>query len=122
VQGSDVAVRNAAGIALGLLYQLCGLEVLPDNDDEVLDGLSDDGAASCASIDGSACAVSAEARSSLENGFEGIVTRMEALASNRCPPPTPFALAAVMNMYVHVARPQAQRCRFNECGGDVTRQ
>jgi hypothetical protein len=75
-----VAVRAAAGEALGLIYSMCGLEILPDDDDELLEGGS---ATSTASVDGSACAVSSEARDALETGFHGVVARMEDLARNR---------------------------------------
>lgn len=93
VQGSHVAVRSAACEALGVLYSECGLEVLPDDDDELLSG--DGGSVSTASLDGSACAVSEGARGALETGFHGVLARIDDLARNRCglclgaPPPPP---------------------------------
>eukprot|EP00892_Ulva_mutabilis_P012448 jgi/Ulvmu1/9576/UM054_0006.1 len=79
--GTNVAVRAAACEALGVLYTECGLEVLPDDDDELLSG--DGASASTASLDGSACAVSEEARAALETGFHAVLARIDDLARNR---------------------------------------
>lgn len=84
MQGSQVAVRNAACEALGVLYTECGLDVLPDDDDELLSG--DGASASTASLDGSACAVSEEARGALESGFHSVLARIDDLARNRFAP------------------------------------
>ena len=109
-----MAVRSAAAEALGLLYQMCGLEALPDDDDELLSGNESDGSAgsggqprsavhssaapareggsakgrrqngSCVSIDGSARNVSDDAAAALTDGFESVLHRVEDLAANMC--------------------------------------
>ena len=85
VQGSNVAVRSSAAEALGLLYAQCGLQQLPDNDDELLDDSDADVAASAAgSLDCSSCGVSEDARTAMQIGFDGIITQIEALSKNRC--------------------------------------
>lgn len=81
-------MRSAAAEALGLLYAQCGLQQLPDNDDDLLDESDLDTssaavASNAGSLDCSSCGVSEDARTSLQIGFDGIITQIEALSKNR---------------------------------------
>lgn len=115
VQGSHVAVRNTAGESLALLFNQCGLQQLPDNDDELLpdsDSNSRDGdctsiaATSSPSLDCSSCGVSPLMKDALVTGFDGILVQMEALSKNRFV----FALNCLVLKYLFAMSKRTYTC------------
>lgn len=107
VQGNDVAVRNAAVTATGVLYRRCGLRIVSDlppggpvappspppaerpGSPDALSEASCDSfaaleAAAAVRLDAGGCEVGPEARDALSRGLEGILRRVRELATNRC--------------------------------------
>jgi hypothetical protein len=103
VQSSNVAVRSSAAEAVGLLYAQCGLHQLPDDEDELIVDSDVDGSmvSNAGTLDCSNCAVSEEARASLQMGFDGIITQMEALAKNRFYSREIMLLVLFRSFFVH---------------------